>query len=296
MSIVDDLKKDKLVHETVYEAGSPLAKPMSFLKETLQELKQARELAVRLAIRNIKGQYSQAYLGLLWAVFPAAVTAIVFVYLRTANVLSSHSVSSSNNVSYGLYILSGIVLWQTFIEAVNSPTTAVATSKSMLVKLNFPRSAIVLSGLLEVGFNFLVKQTLLIGGLIWFHYPPTFSMLLYPLAALCLFAFGVGIGLFFAPMGFLYNDFHRVLQIILYLWFFLTPVVYYLPQGQGNLALLNYNPVTHLLNMSRDLFLGLPIDFSTPLIALIAFSWLSTILGLLFFRVALPRVIERLGS
>ena len=58
------MKKSNL---TVYTPESSLAHPLIMAREMLRDLAASRELAWRLAVRDIRAQYRQAFLGILWA-------------------------------------------------------------------------------------------------------------------------------------------------------------------------------------------------------------------------------------
>lgn len=51
----------------------------------------------------------------------------------------------------------GKLLWQVFVDAIQSPPNSLNAAKSMLAKINFPREAILLGGLYMVVFNFLIR-------------------------------------------------------------------------------------------------------------------------------------------
>ena len=60
-----------------YTPESPLAHPAKLWREMKQDLWAGRELAWRLAVRDISAQYRQSALGVLWAlIIPLANTAV----------------------------------------------------------------------------------------------------------------------------------------------------------------------------------------------------------------------------
>ena len=52
---------------TVYTPESSLAHPLKMVRDMWADIFSGRGLALRLAIRDIKAQYRQTFLGILWA-------------------------------------------------------------------------------------------------------------------------------------------------------------------------------------------------------------------------------------
>ena len=60
---------------TVYTPDSSLSHPLVMAREMFRDLFASRELAWRLAVRDIRAQYRQAFLGIFWAfILPLANT------------------------------------------------------------------------------------------------------------------------------------------------------------------------------------------------------------------------------
>ena len=93
-----------------------------------------------------------------------------------------------------VYILTGMILWQTFIEAFQMPLKVVNQNRSMISKLQFPRESLLLVGLGEVLFDLAIRSLLLIPA--FWYYGVGFNLvwlLTVPLALLMvLFAAGLG--------------------------------------------------------------------------------------------------------
>jgi lipopolysaccharide transport system permease protein len=61
----------------VYTPESPLASPGKLWRKMVQDLWASRELACRLAVRDISAQYRHSVLGVLWAlIYPLTTTAV----------------------------------------------------------------------------------------------------------------------------------------------------------------------------------------------------------------------------
>lgn len=276
----------------VYTPESKLKHPSQLLKEMVRDILASRELAWQLMVRDISAKYRQSFLGIFWALIPPIVMAAGFTLAKNTGVINL----GNTNLPYPAYVMFSMTLWQTFVEALNAPVQGVTLAKQMLVKINFPREAIVLARLGEVFFNFGIKLILIVGLFIWFKIPVTWSVILAPVALIHLIMLGVAIGLFLAPIGALYQDISMGITLVTGFWLFLTPVVYPVPEHGIFGTIVKLNPVTPLLVTTRELA-------TTGVISEASGFWIASIiaaiglfLAWLFYRLAMPFVVERMSS
>lgn len=286
-------RQQRYLSEVIHTPESSLRHPMQLFRDMGRDLLASRELAWRLMVRDISSQYRQSFLGILWAFLPPLITAAGLTLASQAKVLNI----AQTALPYAAYVMFSMTLWQTFVEAVNGPIQGVTASKAMLAKINFPREALVLSRLGQVGFNFAIKLILIVGLFIWFKIPVTGSVLLAPVALIHLIALGTAIGLLLTPLAALYDDVTKGLTLILGAWLFITPVIYPPPADGLFATLVRLNPVTPLLVTTRELaaeggVISDPQGFwIASLIAII-----GLLLSWLIYRVTMPFVIERMSA
>ena len=277
---------------TVYTPESPLRRPAELFRAMVRDLLASRELAWRLFVRDTRAQYRNSVLGYLWVFIPPLVAALPFVYLNNQGIIQM----GKTPIPYGAYAMVGTIVWQVFIDALNSPLRTVMAARSMLVRINFPREAILLSGLMQVGLSFLVRLILLIAVLAWFHIVPPVTVLLFPLGILSLVITGFMIGLLLTPVGMLYGDVQQAVPIFSTFLMLLTPVLYPVPQTGFAAMVAALNPLTPLVVTTRN---WLAIGTLPPADGFVAVTLVATVLlltGWIAYRVALPHIIARLGN
>ncbi len=280
------------LREVVYTPRSELRAPLAFFRRIARDVWGSRELARSLLIRNVKGQYRQTALGYLWAVLPPLATTLTFVFLHAQRILAS----GETTVPYPVYVLVGSLLWQVFVDAVNNPLRLVQASTSMMASVNFPREAILFAGLGEVLFYFFIRILLLVPVFALWGTAPSWSILYFPIGLLAIMALGWGIGLLLVPVGILYKDVEMGLGILVTLWFFITPVVY-TPPASGTVSLLvRFNPMSPLLNGTRDLLTGGAMASLGELLFLSLLSVAFLLLGWIVFRLAIPHIVKILNA
>jgi lipopolysaccharide transport system permease protein len=280
------------LQEVVYTPEPQLRSPGKLLGNMVRDLFTARELAWRLVVRDISAQYRQTMLGYFWAVFPPLVTSLIFILLNSSNILTM----KETGIPYPAYIIMGTVFFALFVDALNAPLKQVNASKAMLVKINFPREALVLAAIGQVLFSFGIKLILLVATLVFFQVPFQPTILLTPIPLAGLLLIGIMLGVLLVPLGALFHDITYGLTIASSALMLLTPVVYP-PPTEGLLAKITaYNPLTPLLMAAREFVVaGSGAYLPSTLVVLLA------ALALLFptwliLRLALPILIERIGA
>ncbi|MCL6434892.1 MAG: ABC transporter permease [Leptolyngbyaceae cyanobacterium HOT.MB2.61] len=282
-----------LPNQVTYTSASWFRQPgPPIWKKMWRDLLASRELAWRLMVKDLSAQYRQSMFGIAWAFIPPIILAAGFTFATNAKVINI----GKTDIPYPAYVMLGTMLWQTFIEALNSPIQAITTSKGLLAKINFPREAIILAKLGQVFFNFGIKIILIAGVFLWFRIPVPWTIAIAPVALLHLIWLGTFIGLLLAPLAGLYNDVSKALPLIIGPWLFLTPVVFPVPSSGTFATVVKLNPVTPLLVTTRELA-------TTGVISDPQGFWITSgiaIGGLLvawiLYRVAMPYVIERVSS
>lgn len=256
------------------------------------DLLASRELAWRLFVRDISARYRQSMLGYVWAFLPPIVSTFTFVLLSRTGILKTGEMA----IPYPAYVMIGTLLWQVFADAINSPIKTVTAAKTILAKINFPREAILLSGVLEVLFNFMIRLVLLVAVFVYFGIVPPGSAPLAIFGVFAILCLGFMIGVLLTPIGILYTDVGQALTMLLSFWMLITPVVY-APPSTGVLALLTaLNPVSPLIITSRE---WLAIGTASHLLHALSVFAVTLILlfaGWVLYRLAMPMLIERMGG
>ena len=281
-----------MLESVTYDSKPQLARPRRLLGEMLGDLKGSRELATRLLIRNLSARYRQTALGYAWAFLPPIFTTLTFVFLSRQKVFSA----AETAVPYAVFVMTGSVLWQGFIDALNFPLVQVNASKQMLAKVNFPREALMIAGLGEVLFSFAIRMLLLALVLLYYRTPVPSTVVFVPLGFLALSFLGMTIGVILTPIGLLYRDVQAALSIIAGLWFFLTPVVYPVPTDGGAKLLSYLNPVSPLIVATRDWLLVGSSQYDIAFAVVALGTVFAGLLGWLAYRISLPHVLARIGS
>jgi lipopolysaccharide transport system permease protein len=271
--------------ETVYSAQSELARPGWFVAEGARDVGRSLPVAWRLFLSNVQTRYRRSWLGALWLLLPTVGTTLVWGYVQSRGIV----VSAPTGVPYPVYVLSGTILWQVFVDALNMPLQQLTVGRQMITRSRVPHEALVVAGMLEVLLNCAVR--LLVLGVVLFTYriPVDTTLLLVPVGIVALALLGLTVGLLAAPAGMLYDDVSRGIALVTSFWIFLTPVLYATPRW----GILRFNPVTPLLDTTRAWLTSGPATSGFAMVTAVTIP--ALVLAWLFNRLARPHVVARLG-
>lgn len=276
----------------VYTSESSLRRPAEFVRSALADVQASRHLAWRLFVRNLSTRYRQTALGYLWAFLPPLATTAVFVFLRDRAAFSVGEVE----LAYAPFVLIGTTLWMAFADALVAPLKMIESLREMLVKIRFPREALVLAAGLEVVFDTLVRAVLVAAVMVAYGVPVAATWWLVPLGVAALIGLGLVLGVFLSPLGVLFQDVLRTLTLLTVFWMFLTPVLYAAPGEGGEADVSLLNPVAPLLVATREWLTTGPASDPGAFWLVVAATVGVLVAAWVLLRIAMPHLIARIGD
>ena len=250
------------------------------------------DLSWRIFVRNIRAAHRKSILGMIWVVIPPVINAAVWVLLNANGVIAFDGMGG---VHYAIFVLSGIIFWQMFLDALQIPFNTMITFEPIIKSLYFKRSSILGATGLEIIFNVGIRLLILLVGLLIFKISFQIGSLLFIFPMMVLLLLGFGISLWLMPIFLLYKDVNRLLGFATQFAFFLTPIVYQLPDKNTWFGKVAYwNPVTPPLLAGRDLVLTGTTDHWIGVGWVFLLAVVLVISGWRLFMVTCERIIERI--
>lgn len=282
-----------MLKETVYSPQSEISNFKALVSGIIRGFVEGKDLARQLFVRNKKALYRQSVFGLVWAFLPPIATAAIWIFLRGNKVVDF----GPTDIPYPVYVFSGIMLWQIFVDSVQSPLRTIQSARSILIKLNFPKESLLLASFYDVMFNSGIKLLILFAFLAINMAIPTYMIVFAPLAILALVFLGLSLGILLTPIGLLYSDIQKGLQIIFQFLIFMLPVIYPLSKETGLAYKLNVlNPITPLLMNARNWLTNGEVYDLNSFIYISLLSVFMLCFSVLIYRIAIPHLVERMGS
>jgi lipopolysaccharide transport system permease protein len=261
------------------------------ISEMFSDARSARDLAWRLTVRDFKGQYRQSILGVFWAFITPIMNTIVWIFLNKSGAVQL----ADTGIPYPVYVFTGTMLWAVLIESITMPLQQTNASKGIMSKINFPKEALLMSGIYKIFFNTLIKVTILFVALLAMGVLPTMQLLFLPVAFAGMVLFGFTVGMLITPVGMLYTDIGRAIPMLMQFLMYLSPVVYTV-SGDSMLAqIVHINPLTALITTGRSALTGLPFEYLNQFTIISGIMLVLFFMGWFFYRFSIPIIVERNG-
>ncbi|MBF0537081.1 MAG: ABC transporter permease [Nitrospirae bacterium] len=246
-----------------------------------------RHMLKCLVVRELKSRYADSLIGSSWAVIHPVATVATYTFVFSF-VLKSRLGQHAGTGNFLLWLLSGILPWFFFSETMQRSLTILIENRTLITKSVFPSELLLLCNLLanlvKHGIMFIIVMSLII--VIDGRLP---LMLFYlPLYVVLLSLFTIGLGWCLSAAYVYVRDVGQVLNVVIGLWFFYTPIVYEpssIPEGLQ--PLLRINPLYHVVQGYRVAMLSvqrLPDGFYGGLIYLVALSVVICLVGGIVFK------------
>jgi len=268
-------------HQRVWNAKTFLA--------MFSDLGKAHELAKRLTKRDWKAQYRQSVLGMLWAVATPVLNTLVWLFLQETGIVRM----SETGIPFAAFVFSGTMVWSIFVDSIQTPLRTTQQARNMMAKINFPKEALLLSGLYKVLGNAMIRILLVLLFFFWFGIFPGENIVFLPVLLVLLILFGTGLGVWMTPIGMLYHDVGRLLPYLLQGLMYFSPVLYAIPSKGHIGSLIRLNPLSPMVGNIRNVLSGEGLFQVGYLWSLLPFVLILFFLGWAFYRSAVSILIEK---
>ena len=219
----------------------------------LAQLTRTWDLLVLMTAREIKLRYQGTVLGFLWTLAKPLLFALVFSF-ALSYVLR---VKAPGDVPYVLFLLSALFPWIWFQSSIQFSAASFSNNAPLLKKVYFPRFVLPLSAVTSQLFHFVLSIPILVALLLAWGYVPGPEWLLgFPLLVAIQFLMLAGLVLLVASFNVFLRDLEHLVEVLMTLWLYLTPILYDLSAVKDRLGPIVYlNPMASLIQAWRDLFL-----------------------------------------
>jgi ABC-type polysaccharide/polyol phosphate export permease len=237
------------------------------------------DLLIALTARELRVRFQGTVLGYLWWVArPLALAAVLYFAMGRVVQLDIDN--------YGVFLMAGIFPWFWFTSSVSQSAGAFVNHADLVKKVVFPRFILPLSTVLYNTVQYLLTVPILIIFVLASGGSAELTWLIgFPILFALQFVLIAWLSTFFASLHVYLRDVEPVLEIMVMLGFYLTPIIYPLEMVPERFKpFLLFNPLVPLVEAWRQLFL----EGELPGLDL----W-PTILFLVPFMIFGPRLFRR---
>lgn len=219
---------------------------MNKILHILEEQWMHRRLIWKLAIYRTKSKYANHYLGVFWDILQPALQVLIYYVVFGLGLRGPRS--DVDDLPFLIYLISGIFPWLFISSAINSMSGSIQSQMDLVTKMKFPASTLLTISFVNSLFSFLITTGILIviasiGG---YSNPLHYFAIIYILLAT--YALVMGIALIMSSMIIIVRDMKNVLQNVIRMFFFLTPIFWSLSEANQILQTLSsLNPFAYLI-------------------------------------------------
>ena len=222
---------------------------MEFIKTVIKN----RKLIWQLGRNDFKNRFANTSLGAIWGFLQP------FVFMITYVIVFQYilKVGSSGNYPYVSWFLPAMSMWMTVNDTIINASNSIRAYSYLVKKVVFPVDTIPVISIISSAFVSIFLFIISIVVSAFFGYFPNLLILLYALfAAYC---FIIAFTRFTSAVTTLIPDFSQLLNIVMQIFFWFTPIVWNLQMVAGHPTiqrLLQCIPFTYLVTVARQAFIG----------------------------------------
>jgi len=211
-----------------------------------------RELLWNLANREITQRYKQSVLGYAWVIINPLAQLLVmsFVFDKILHV-------PSLGVPFIIFLSVSLLPWNLFTQSLTSSSNALVGNSNLITKIYFPREILIYATVIAKIVDFIYSCIVLVIFLIIFKIPVTIYFLWLPLIFFIQMIFTLGIALLVSAFNLFYRDIQYLLNLILMIWMYLTPIMYPIEVIPARYRfIMSLNPMAVIVNAYRQVLLS----------------------------------------
>jgi lipopolysaccharide transport system permease protein len=206
------------------------------------------DLLLHLVWREFAVRYRRSAFGVLWSIVPTLIQLLTLVFLFK-------KVVPLGIDAYPAFVLSGLLPWAWFSNAVTSSSLLFSTHRDLVRRPNFPPSTLVIVNTLVELINYMVFLPVLLAMLLFYDRNLTSALLFAPVLLAIQALMIVGISLITASLNVMYGDVKHIANLAVMPLFYLTPIFYQVQTvGERYQSLFHWNPLAVLIEGYRDAF------------------------------------------
>ncbi len=257
------------------------------MNELIQEIKNViknHELLWQITGREIKSRYKQSILGYFWVILNPLFQMLVMSF--AFSIILKVPTNASVHIPYSIFLYVALLPWNLFANSLSSASGSLVGNSSLITKIYFPRTILVISTVIAKIVDFIFACSILIIYLVAYQIPITINILWVIPIFIIQQLFTLGLAFFFAAANLLYRDIQHLLVLVLTLWMYVTPVIYPVDVVPARLRFVfQLNPMSVIINAYRQSVLAGGSPNLNSLVIAILFSILTLIFGLKYFKI-----------
>ena len=244
-----------------------------------KELVSNRKLIRQLSRNDFKTRYSASFLGIFWAFVQPFVTILVYWFVFEKGLKAGTQNLGSISVPFVLFLISGMIPWFFFNDALNGVTNALTSYTYLVKKVVFNIDILPIIKVISALYvhMFFVVLSVVIFVLYGYHPNPYMLQVIYYSFAMMILV--LGLGYLTSSIVVFFRDLSEIVGILLSIGVWITPIMWNLDTTiKSGLAktLFQLNPLYYIVAGYRDALINHIWFWEKP--GLTVYYWMFTLI------------------
>lgn len=259
------------------------------MNNVFKNLYNYRELLKTNIKKEVRGKYKNSFLGIIWSFLNPLLQIVVYAIVFPI-------ILKMNEPNYIIFICCGLIPWNFFSTAISRASFTMIENGNIIKKVYFPREILPLSVVTSEAVNFMISTIIILAFVIFGGLGLTKYLIFYPLILLVQYLLTLGISLIVSSVTVYLRDLQHIIGVILQLLFYATPVIYNYRtlDNQVFQRILQFNPMTYIINAYRDIFYTQTMPDIKMLLILAGIMIVVCVIGYIIFNKLQKRFAEEI--
>lgn len=187
--------------------------------EQLKSIWQRREVLIYLVKYELKAENKNKVLGFLWSFLDP-------LLLLGTYIVMVDFIFKRGEPQFPVLLFCTLISWRWFTSSLARSVNSVTSKVGLVRTVRFPLAILPLTGIITGLFDWLFGFVILLPMLFIFEANFSVNMLWLPVLLFIQLVFTIGASLVCAVLGTYLSDLTNIIQFVLRLWFYMSPVLY----------------------------------------------------------------------
>ena len=220
------------------------------IMDITKEIISNKQRIVRIAQFDYKLENKDTYLGILWSVLTPLIQIGTFWFVFGIGLRSGRDI---DGYPYLVWMLAGIIPWFFISACLLKGANSIYSKVASVTKMRFPISTVPISRIVQQLYEFVVMLLIMVVVMFFNGIRPSWSWINLIYYFIYSFVFCASLSLVTSVLSMLVRDFYKLLNSIIRLLFYLTPILWVMDSmPEFYQEVMNYNPIYYVVQGFRD--------------------------------------------
>ena len=243
----------------------------------------------RLHRKQLTAEKSRSRFVTYWSLIEPLLIGGIFVLLYQFRAISA----LDTGLPYALFVITGVMFWQSLVDAVNQPLGAIQRSRDLLLNTHVQPEALMWCALIRATYNAAFRAIIALAFILYFLEPSPIFVLLGFTYFFVFTWLACGLGFLLEPFNAIAEDVTTAVNLILRPLLFVSGVLFPVV-GVAQLEMyIGYNPFLIIVENFRSITFGFPMYEQATLVTIAGTFFMLFLCAWYVFHLSVRLVVEK---